>query len=305
MTFFHTVFESDQLTAIWHGPSTTRTQAKIVTFEGVGGATCGTAHKQFFGARLVNSLNTTIIHVIPAKANWYQDSDILRCLEVVRPHLATDAFGYGSSMGGYAVARFADTLGLTRAVALSPRYSVDPNVAPWAAAKYRQTDHITFRYDGNRPKRRTQLWQLLDPLLPTEALHAAHLADEGPTHTLHVPGAGHPVGPALAECGLLTWLAQSFLQKVEDPAQYQSEINARLPNTSFALMAQANRQEGTSKLKLLSQALERNPLNPVLRRRCARTLEALGRTRAAELMRALPRSEKDVSALQAALLDGV
>jgi hypothetical protein len=271
----------------------------------VGGAARTARDGRYFGKPLVNLHKIPVVHVVPTTASWYQDADIFECLAAIRPYLSADAFTYGSSMGGYAVARFTDALGLRRGLALSPRYTVDPKIAPWSAAAHRRTDHITFRYDATRPRRRAHLWQLLDPEIDAEAKHARFIASEGPETTLHVPGAGHPVGPALAECGLLHPLIRDFLRGAETPTTFQAAIHSRLPQTSFALMQEADAHEGPSKLQMLARALEKNPVNPILRRRCARVLDALGRTRAAELMRATPRSPQDLPALRAALLGDV
>lgn len=303
MSHLRSLYVSENLTAIWHGPQECQGAARIVTFEPVGGASSMAQQGKFFAWPVVQNHRVPVIHIVPSQAYWYQEPDMAACLDAVRPHLSCDAFTYGSSMGGYAVARFTDALGLSRGLALSPRWSVDPAVAPWAKAPNRATDHITFRYDRARGPRRARLWQLTDQTIAAEAQHAHPIAREGPTDTLDVPGAGHPVGPALMECKLIHHLIATFLQGCEDPVDFQARIHERLPQTSFALMRQADRIEGASKLKTLAKALERNPVNPVLRRRCARLFDALGKTRAAAAMRAKPPRHDDLPILRALLLN--
>ena len=298
----HLVYQSQSLTACLNFPDDRSEKARIVTFECVGGARDVATPKRIFGATLIKQFNVPMLHVIPHQDYWYQERDLSECLEALRPYLAENAFAYGSSMGAYAVARFADSLGLNRGLALSPRYSVDPILAPWSIAPYRKVNHITFRYDHNRPARKAKLFQLYDPLLKVERQHADLVAAEGPVQTVLIPGAGHPVGPALRECGLLKELVRAHLEDREDATAFQKLVDKRLPETSFALMQRADDLPEQEKLHLLAKALEMNPLNPTLRRRCAAALEKIGQDHGAQLMRATPRRAQDLPVLHATLI---
>jgi hypothetical protein len=273
------IYGSDTLRAVMN-PAGAKGPARIVTFESRGIAV--RKDDRYFAAALATP-DAPILHVIPDRDAWYQEPDLPALIDAIRPHLAADAFAYGSSMGGYAVARFADQIGVTRAVALSPQFSIDRTIAPFETRWDQQARTTRFLYDANRPARKALVWVFTDQLIAEEADHARLIAEEGPTHVIDTPGALHGCGPALREAGVLKPMVEAFLAGTEDAEVLRTQIAERLPQTSYGLMQKAKSVKGGRRLRLLLQAIDLNPRNTDALELCALVQIRLGDLKGAQL----------------------
>ena len=105
------------------------------------------AAERFFAHRGMNAVG-----LLAAENDWFQHDEIEPALATIRAALPDhELVGYGGSMGGYASINFADTLRLSRVIAVCPQYSIDPARAPyetrWPAEAARIAASGGFRHD--------------------------------------------------------------------------------------------------------------------------------------------------------------
>ena len=121
-------------------------------------------------------------------------------------------------MGAYAAVRFADAVGATAALALSPQYSVDPAKAPFERRWGQDQRRLRFLPALDGPIR-TGIRPVIayDPG-STDRLHADLIARDTPVQRVRLPFAGHPVGSFLQDAGLLNRLVMDTLDGTLDAA---------------------------------------------------------------------------------------
>ena len=280
MPSFRTLYVSDTLRAVLN-PGDAKDPACMITFESRG--IVGHQDERFFAAPLA-SPTKPIVHVIPKRDTWYQEPDLPDLITAVRPFLSSDAFAYGSSMGGYAVARFADQMGVSRAIALSPQFSLDRKHTPFEKRWSGQAASTRFLYDDTRPSRKATLWVLADHTTKAEAQHSLLIGKEGPTEVIDTPGALHGCGRALREAGILKPMVESFVAGAENANDIRAQIAERMPSTSYGLLLQSKALKGRARLKLLRQAINANPRNEEALRQCARQHIRMGQLKDAQIV---------------------
>ncbi|MEL7125155.1 MAG: tetratricopeptide repeat protein [Pseudomonadota bacterium] len=260
---FETIYKSETVQAFWNrgaAPGQTDGPA-FVTFEGIGLGK-GKTTPAPFGSVLAEKLGLDLVHVVPRAPDWYHYPDMDACLAAVRPHMGPRTFAYGSSMGGFASARFADRLGLTRALCLSPQYSIQPAVVPFETRWQKHATRIDFLNDDTIPPRAARVWILTDVTDPQERAHAELIAQSGPTEVLDVSFAGHPVGTALREARALAPIMEMFLEGREDPAALRTLLETTVQERSVSvLVARAAQAKKKDREALLRKALELKPDN--------------------------------------------
>lgn len=251
------LFRSVDVDAFWTAPRAGRGDAvMMVTFENITGVGIP---DHYFGGPLVDKFVIDIAHVVPAKPEWYHCDSIERCLEAVRPVLAANALTYGSSMGGYAVARFTDALGLARGIAMSPQVSIQAAVVPYETRWRAEAAATTFRHDDSLPPRAATLWIFVDPEHENDLRHAEAIAAAGPSHIVHVPYGGHPVARALLEAGVLSKVMRMFIEGTEDHAAFDAIIAEGMAKAPTVLLNRARGLSGGDREALLRQALTLDP----------------------------------------------
>ncbi len=166
------------------------------------------------------------IHVVSRRNEWFQHADMHGAVAAIRRALAgKPAMTYGSSMGGYAAIRFAGALGATQAIAISPQYSLDPQVVPFERR---------WRADAGRV--RFLAWPEVAAPPPVLAfydpydLDARHLelwARDRRVIRVRLPYAGHPASTCLAELGLLAPALLDIVAGRFDPAALMAVVHAR------------------------------------------------------------------------------
>lgn len=242
--------------------------AQVVTFEsyhddpGFG--------RSGFGESFFAREGLTAIHVLSAGNDWYQHAEMDEALARIRDAVrgAERILTYGSSMGGYAAIRFADAIGATHALALSPQYTIDRRRFPKERRWYTDQRRIAFRADYNGPIAcRADVVVAYDPLLPMDAAHVAKIAADVPIRELRLPHAGHPVAPFLNEVELLQPLALDMARGSVDVTALEAAAAARTSGSVTWLIersARLPRDHGGAGLRLAEQALELAPGNPTV-----------------------------------------
>lgn len=260
------LYTSDTLRAVLNrgAPAGAAGAPALVTFEGRG-VERRQASGDIFAEALAAKLGIDIVHIIPRAADWYHYPDIGACLDAVRPHLDAATLAYGSSMGAYAVARFADRLGVARGLCLSPQYSINPRIVPFESRWQDFARRIAFQHDDSIAPRAARLWIFTDLGFEPERRHAELIAASGPTEIIDVPDAGHPAGPALVEARLLQPITDAFLQGRESRAGFERLIAERLDRSPTVLMRRLHRTRGPERRALLERALALPDLPPRMR----------------------------------------
>lgn len=161
-----------------------------------------------FGERFLAGQGISAVHVVNARNSWYHELDWREAIETARAQSAhySRVVTYGSSMGAYAALLFADRLGASSILALSPQYSHDPRKAPFETRwpehrRHKWLPELSAPLAGNVPA-----IVAYDPVVPADRLHVERIATEVPIDPLTLPHAGHVSAAFLAECGLLSEL---------------------------------------------------------------------------------------------------
>lgn len=212
-----------------------------------------------FAQTLARKRGWPILHVIPTKPTWYHEPSIPKCLKKIGRRVGADTFSYGSSMGGYAAACFADALGLRHAVAISPQAGLHPTGQPFERRWSEYRHHFGDQGEGLPPERRALLWLFYDPEHDMDNRHAQQLAEAGPTHLIRVPYAAHPVGNALVEMGLMSWVIDEIVGGNADPVAMNETIAAAAHKSPTLLFAKARHFEGEERLNIAQRAFEIDP----------------------------------------------
>jgi len=242
--------------------------AQVVTFESYhddpGFARSG------FGQSFFAREGLTAIHVLSAGNDWYQHAEMDEALACIRAATqgAARLLAYGSSMGGYAAIRFADAIGATHALALSPQYTIDRRRFPKERRWYNDQRRIAFRADYNGAIAcRADVVVAYDPMMPMDAAHIDRIAADVPVRRLRLPHAGHPVAPFLNEVDLLQPLALDMARGSVDLATLEALAAARTGGSVTWLIERSARlpgDRGEAGLRLAEKAMELAPGNPTV-----------------------------------------
>ncbi len=219
-----------------------------------------------FGEAYLKAQGISAIHVMGRAEDWYQYADMEAALATVREATrdATRVVTYGSSMGAYAAIRFADAVGATDVLALSPQYSIDPNVAPDEIRWLQDRRRIQWRPEMNGPiasSARTIV--VYDPTGP-DRWHGDRIGADVACEAVRLPHTAHPVTIYLAETGLLTPLITRILDGSFDSRAFRREARkARVASGIYLgeLAAAQPRRRAATALALARRALEVSPGN--------------------------------------------
>jgi hypothetical protein len=175
---------------------------------------------------------------------------------------------YGSSMGGYAAVRFADAIGATHVLALSPQYSIDPRRVGADRRWWWDQRRIAFVPEHNGTITcAAEVIVAYDPTLKLDRLHAELIRRDIRARFLKLDYAGHPVTTVLGELQLLQKMAVAFASGSLDLVAIQTEFLQRREEASMWLAEYASRlPEGgkTRALELAARAVTLTPGNPTI-----------------------------------------
>lgn len=190
------------------------------------------SERRAFGEDYLVSRDISVISVLGRDNRWYQYPEMQQALS--RIAAATRGAGrvvaYGSSMGGYAAARFADALNADTVLALSPQYSCDPGKVPFEQRWRWHTRRIRWRPELDGPIRsRARTYVAFDPHISSDARHAALIARDAGCDLIEVPDGGHPVAAQLNQLGLLTGMIPDILAGTFDVAAFRDATGRATP----------------------------------------------------------------------------
>lgn len=163
-------------------------------------------------------------------AAWYQEPGFFDAMEACRAWAGPDiAFStYGASMGGYGAILAADTLEADRCVALSPQFSIDPEIAPFERRYREEAARIgPFRYDISSQLCDTINYVILyDPTHRIDPRHVRMFLSLSQLHRVPLPGAAHGTLQTLIEMGLTDALSDLLVSDLK-PAELRRQIRSR------------------------------------------------------------------------------
>ena len=214
--------------------------------------------------------------------DWYQYPDMAAALATVRTATAgaDRVVTYGSSMGGYAALRFADAVGATDALALSPQYSIDPKVAPQELRWTQDAKRIRWRPELGGPMScSARPVVVFDPTGP-DRWHGERIEQDLGCRAIRLPYTAHPVTTYLADVSLLGPLLREVLDGDFDARGFQREARQRRARNGIYLgelaAAQPQRKASTA-LALARRAVDVSPGNYHAQVSLARLLSRDGR----------------------------
>lgn len=146
------------------------------------------------------------LHLQSRWNDWYINSET-EALEQVLGEL-TEPYGravaMGFSMGGYAALRFADALGLDHVLAISPQFSIHPDVLPYDTRYHHHAGEFDLVMSDLtiNPRRGLKGAILADPFKPEDLVNAQMIQALYPGMGIgRLCGAGHPASRVLRAGG--------------------------------------------------------------------------------------------------------
>jgi hypothetical protein len=218
-----------------------------------------------FAEAFLQSRGIDAVHVISRDNQWYQHPELVEVLAVLAAWSARyeRVVSYGSSMGGFAALRFGAEAGAHTGLALSPQFSVDPNIVPFESRWSRDVEQITFQVVGDRPLPIQYI--VYDPRNLPDARHAALFAERSPTIAMRATYGGHPAGAFVNETGLLEPLIHKVAANdftVADAREFERELHSRRRRSGQYLFTLAQRMPPhrlRQKVRLAEMAVEAHP----------------------------------------------
>lgn len=224
--------------------------------------------RQGFAEDFLKGEGIDAVHVVNRDNRWYQypemDAALAAAAAVTKRY--GRVFTYGSSMGGYAALRFARALGADTAIAISPQYSLDPQVVPFEERWQADLAAISFRERPIEPAACQVIFY--DPRMRLDARHFDLFAAL-PTRTVAVavPYAGHPVGPILLETGVLKDSIRAIVAGRFDAMRVQRAVRERRRRSQhhfFMLARRAQDRHPHVQIAMLRRAAEITPESHIL-----------------------------------------
>jgi hypothetical protein len=165
--------------------------------------------KAGFGETFLTKYGFDAVHVICRDNQWYQYADIRAALDAAaaRTALYRNRVAMGWSMGAYAAINFSEDLGVSRVIAVSPQFSVDPIKVDFETRWRRERAAITFRQDliDSHTGDGAEVCVIYDDLHSLDRRHVELIRNHLPNlRELRLPGSGHPAGSVLLTLGILS-----------------------------------------------------------------------------------------------------
>lgn len=233
-----------------------------------------------FGEEFFRSRGIDAIHVLSRENRWYQHPELTEALAAVAA--ATSGYArviaYGSSMGGFAALRYGAICGATVGIALSPQFSVDPEVAPFDRRWADDVAQIVFRSDDGLPPLPVQ-YIAYDPRDAHDRRHFELFAVRSLTLGLPVPFGGHPVGAYLLETDMLRRLLELVEHGDFDHQAYARELRSRRRRSGHYFYILAHRtpaHRSRTKVALAQLAVATQPDNALYRSQLGNALDTAG-----------------------------
>ncbi|GGJ14408.1 hypothetical protein GCM10011320_22020 [Neoroseomonas lacus] len=132
------------------------------------------------------------IGFMPKHGNWYPKEDI----ELIRPSIEPllskykTRLAYGFSMGGYGAIKHSRALGATHVLAMSPQWSIDPEVAPWERRYLHFIDKCSENMEIVDDDCGGEIYVIFDNM-NKDRFHAEKISSAAAVNSIQAPLTGH------------------------------------------------------------------------------------------------------------------
>lgn len=227
-------------------------------------------HRLGFGEEFFRKRQIAAIHVVPSQSGWYQSRELLKICARVKKAAGPykRVITYGSSMGGYAAINFAQLVGATDVIAISPQYTIDPARAlretRYNAAIDRMPDGFVYDQPTGRDWSKTRVNLIYDPFDPLDAYQADLAAQHIPVVRVRLNHSTHPVTAVLSVESLKNFILSYPASPDKAIAALRLAYKRDRAGSWQYWMALARRYGGTSSRSLVAaqRAAELNPNHP-------------------------------------------
>lgn len=188
--------------------------AIFLTFEHAGGPQVRLRkYREGWGAAALRLRQVDHVAVKPKRADWYTRPDLPEVLAQLRPLFARydRVVPFGGSMGGFAALTFADLVGATTVIAITPQSTLDQAKVPWDD---RFPPALDCDFSGpygdavGKSASAAQVLVVLDRFCEPDMRHLARLQAAN-VQVLNLPFMGHTLAVDLQRMGLLAYLITS------------------------------------------------------------------------------------------------
>jgi len=216
----------------------------IITFSQILGDSLG--NLDFWARSPIQKSGLSSIGFVPKGKNYFPEMSVYNATQSAKPYLSGTLIGYGGSMGGYAVLRYAALIGLHRGFVFSPQFSVDPSEAPFD--RYRTEAFFKPEFHsgmGIRPEHIAGDIQVFyDPYEIVDRMHVDRLKES--------------IGDAV-QCIPVFGTSHSTVSVISETRAFESML--ALPfdaTTAFQFMRERKKRSQTYKLYMSSRAYRAN-----------------------------------------------
>lgn len=232
-----------------------------------------------FGEHYLQSRGIDAIHILSRDNYWYQHPELPDALAAAASAAGcySRVFAYGSSMGGYAALQYGADCGAHCGIAISPQFSIDPDVAPFEDRWLFDASRIRFRADQTTPL--AEQYIFFDQYDARDNAHFKLFSERSLTIGIRVPYAGHPVGGYLAETGMF----DTFFSKLHgdglDARLLERELRSRRHLSGqyfFALSRRIPLHRPWQRIAMARRAMQISPDNAIYVSNVAWQLDAVG-----------------------------
>jgi len=222
------VFENADYSLLYSGPDPKLVDRVVVTFPDLIHMTGVNASG--WGESLFTKREQPVLCLIFNEANWYQSNGFFETLHAAREFVGaeTNISTYGSSMGGYGAILASTALRADLAIALSPQFTVEQDIAPFERRYRAEAKRIgKFRHDvTSELNNKTNYVVVYDPTHKTDRLHEALFPQPKNWMRLPIPGASHGTLPTIVEMGATKELFDLTVGRIS-PREFRNSIRSK------------------------------------------------------------------------------
>ena len=224
----HIIFEDEHIRAIWMQGSS---EELVFSF---GDLITRAKGLSINAEKSLAKYEFNTIGIMPKEKSWFPEASMKQMLIAIQDYIAPfkQRLAYGGSMGGYAVVKYSKLLGLKRAVALVPQYSINPDDVhdPRYNMFYQLESNANMQIQPQDVQSSCEYIGVYDPYYAEDRIHFEKIKHVIPNIlSLKLPYTGHDAIAVLANSKLL----HDFLRHGLDAEYFYAEIRRVKKNSKF------------------------------------------------------------------------
>lgn len=221
-----------------------------------------------FAEEFLKKHSIAAICMNPVNVAWYQYPDMVEACAAIKELTSgyKRVITYGMSMGGYAAINFAELVGATDVIAISPQYTIDPARAPDEVRysnAFKNINGFTYDQPSGRNFAAIDGYLIFDQFDKLDRYQAALATAEIAINLVKLPHSTHPVTQVLSIEALKNFVLSSAQigVKLSIPKMIRDYKKCRAESWLYWLNLARN-YGATSPKKALLFAQEADRLNP-------------------------------------------